>query len=108
MHREHLCQPDCFGVQVTCVSAHSSGQWLASASRDGTVRVWEVATARCVHKWRVEPPALSVAWCPAPGLRIVAVATQDAALLLPIREPPPRGSCCPDESERRILLECYH
>lgn len=74
------------GVQVTSVAAEGGGQWMATASRDGTVRVWEVSTARCARTWRLGSPALAVAWCPAGGLRILSAATQHAAHLLPVGE----------------------
>ena len=32
---------------MTALSVDPTGQWLFSGSEDGTMRVWEVATARC-------------------------------------------------------------
>ena len=56
-------------------SADASGQWLASGGDDGTARLWEVATGRCVRTWRPGGvPVRCVAWCPAAGLRVLAAA----------------------------------
>ena len=33
--------------RVTCLSIDPSGQWLATGSDDGTVRLWELFTGRC-------------------------------------------------------------
>ncbi len=76
----------CFRPQVTAVAVDASGQWLASSSRDGSVRAWEVATGRCVHTWQLGAPALAVAWCPDATVRIVSAVTRDKAVLLPLGE----------------------
>ncbi|XP_038283381.1 ribosome biogenesis protein BOP1 isoform X4 [Canis lupus familiaris] len=34
---------------IRCLSVSPEGQWLASGSDDGSVRLWEVATARCMR-----------------------------------------------------------
>lgn len=73
------------------MAVDASGQWLASASHDGSVRAWEVATGRCVHTWQLGAPALAVAWCPDAAVRIVSAVTRDKAVLLPLGEAlPPR------------------
>lgn len=37
--------------RVRTLSVHPAGEWLASGGDDGTVRLWEVATGRCVGEW---------------------------------------------------------
>ena len=35
---------------VRSISVHESGQFLASGGDDGTMRVWEVTTGRCLRR----------------------------------------------------------
>ena len=65
------------------MAVDASGQWLASASRDGTARVWQVATGRCMQTWQLGSGGLAVAWCPDRAVRIVSAVTRDRAILLP-------------------------
>ncbi|KAH9606236.1 hypothetical protein KSS87_005694 [Heliosperma pusillum] len=58
---------------VVSISPDTSGQWIASGSSDGTVRVWEVATGRCIRTWEFDHPIKHVAWNPSPQLLILAV-----------------------------------
>uniref|UniRef100_A0A8C9FXJ2 Ribosome biogenesis protein BOP1 n=2 Tax=Pavo cristatus TaxID=9049 RepID=A0A8C9FXJ2_PAVCR len=58
---------------VRCLSVSPSGQWLASGSDDGTVRFWEVCTARCMKTLPVGGVVKSVAWNPNPTVCLVAV-----------------------------------
>ncbi|XP_029058018.1 ribosome biogenesis protein BOP1 isoform X1 [Monodon monoceros] len=67
---------------VRCLSVSPGGQWLASGSDDGSVRLWEVASARCVRTVPVGGVVKSVAWNPRPTVCLVAVAVEDAVLLL--------------------------
>jgi hypothetical protein len=69
--------------RVRSVSADPSGQWLASGGDDGTLRLWEVATGRCMRTWHLGAPVVCVAWCPAPATRLLAAAADKAVLLLP-------------------------
>ncbi|XP_031474096.1 ribosome biogenesis protein BOP1 homolog [Nymphaea colorata] len=67
---------------VTSISIESSGQLIASGSIDGTVRIWEIETSRCLRDWRFDEPILHVAWNPISELPILAVAVgQDVVLL---------------------------
>ncbi|TEA37909.1 hypothetical protein DBR06_SOUSAS1410158, partial [Sousa chinensis] len=96
------------GDLVRCLSVSPGGQWLASGgpragqpchggwaggrvlrahplcsgSDDGSVRLWEVASARCVRTVPVGGVVKSVAWNPRPTVCLVAVAVEDAVLLL--------------------------
>ncbi|KAI3438768.1 hypothetical protein D9Q98_001186 [Chlorella vulgaris] len=68
---------------VRSVCPDPTGQWLLSGSDDGTVRLWEVRTGRCMQCWRLEEPVSCVAWCPSPGLSLLAAASGKRLLLLP-------------------------
>lgn len=67
---------------VSCISPESSGQWLASGSKDGTVRIWEVETARCLKVWDIGRPIQHIAWNPVSQLSILAVAVDEEVLVL--------------------------
>ncbi|KAL0599291.1 Ribosome biogenesis protein BOP1 [Plecturocebus cupreus] len=67
---------------VRCLSVSPGGQWLASGSDDGSLRLWEVATARCVRTVPVGGVVRSVAWNPNATVCLVAVAVEDSVLLL--------------------------
>uniref|UniRef100_A0ABM5GD14 Ribosome biogenesis protein BOP1 n=1 Tax=Pogona vitticeps TaxID=103695 RepID=A0ABM5GD14_9SAUR len=66
---------------VRCLSVSPSGQWLASGSDDGTVKFWEVCTARCVKTLPVPGAVKSVAWNPNPAVCLVAIAVEHSVLL---------------------------
>jgi ribosome biogenesis protein ERB1 len=68
---------------VRSVSADPSGQWLASGGDDGTLRLWEVASGRCMRTWDLGAPVVCVAWCPAAATRLLAAAAGKSLLLLP-------------------------
>lgn len=48
--------------------------FTCSGSDDGSVRLWEVATARCMRTVPVGGVVKSVAWNPRPAVCLVAVA----------------------------------
>eukprot|EP00258_Populus_trichocarpa_P036061 XP_024452080.1 ribosome biogenesis protein BOP1 homolog isoform X1 [Populus trichocarpa] len=67
---------------VMSISTEASGQWIASGSSDGTVRLWEVETCRCIKVWEFGEVVQYVAWNPLPELPILAVSVgQDVFLL---------------------------
>lgn len=68
--------------RVRSISAHPSGQWLASGSDDATVRLWEVATGRCCRTWKLGEPVVCVAWCPNPALQLLGAAVGKKVVLL--------------------------
>lgn len=47
---------------VQSLSVDPSGQWLLTASRDSTVRLWEVASGQCIRSWPASDAV--VAWNP--------------------------------------------
>lgn len=67
---------------VMSISTEASGQWIASGSIDGSVRVWEVETGRCRRVWEIGEAVHYVAWNPLPGLHILAVSSGQDVLLL--------------------------
>lgn len=47
---------------VQSMSIDPSGQWLLTASRDSTVRLWEVASGQCIRSWPASDAVIS--WNP--------------------------------------------
>ncbi|KAK7412019.1 hypothetical protein VNO78_03465 [Psophocarpus tetragonolobus] len=82
---------------VTSISVEASGQWMASGSSDGTVRVWEVETGRCLRQWEVGEAVNCVAWNPLPDIHILAVSVGQDVLLL--------NTCLGDEEEQKRIKE---
>ena len=68
--------------KVRTLSPHVSGQWLLSGSDDGTVKVWEVRTGRCMKTWSLGGPVSSVAWCPANGSQLFSACVGSKLALL--------------------------
>lgn len=67
---------------VRSISVSPSGQWLASGSDDGSVRFWEVCSARCMKTVQVGGAVKSVAWNPNPAVCLLAVALDSVVLIL--------------------------
>jgi len=67
---------------VKSISVEMTGQWLASGSSDGTIRVWEVETGRCLKVWNVGGDVRHIAWNPAPDRPIIAAIVEHDLLLL--------------------------
>ncbi|CAK9147353.1 unnamed protein product [Ilex paraguariensis] len=85
---------------VMSISTESTGQWIASGSSDGTVRIWEVETGRCFRVWELGDTVQHVAWNPSPELPILAVsAGQDVFLL---------NTGLGDEEEQKKIKEILH
>lgn len=66
---------------IRTLSVDPSGNWLATGSDDGTVRIWEILTGREVFKTAIiedpennEDHISALAWNPAKDVRILAVA----------------------------------
>lgn len=68
-------------ADVLCLC--TGGQWLASGSDDGSMRVWEVATGRCCCSWQLGEPVVCVSWCPNPKVQLLAAAVGSKVVLLP-------------------------
>uniref|UniRef100_W5KWA8 Ribosome biogenesis protein BOP1 n=1 Tax=Astyanax mexicanus TaxID=7994 RepID=W5KWA8_ASTMX len=67
---------------VRSISVAPGGQWLVSGSDDGTVRFWEVATARCLKTVEVGGAVKSVAWSPNPAVCLVAISHGNTVVLM--------------------------
>ncbi|GER39853.1 ribosome biogenesis protein BOP1 homolog [Striga asiatica] len=80
---------------VTTICTEPTGQWIASGSKDGTVRIWEVETGRCLRTWDFGENIEQVAWNPLPELPILAVAAGQDMFIL-------NTGCGADEQERKI------
>ncbi|XP_028762851.1 ribosome biogenesis protein BOP1 homolog [Neltuma alba] len=85
---------------VTSISVEASGQWMASGSSDGTVRIWDVPTGRCLRRWEVGEAITCVAWNPSPDMRILAVSAGQDLLLL--------NAGLGDEEEQKKIRELLH
>ena len=66
------------------MSVSPSGEWLATCSDDGTVRLWEIETGREMRRWTLcdEPIVSDVAWCPRGDLHIIAAVAGTRLFLL--------------------------
>ncbi|XP_074578142.1 ribosome biogenesis protein BOP1 homolog [Curcuma longa] len=67
---------------VKTISIDISGQWMASGSSDGTVRVWEIETSRCIKVWDVGEAVNHIAWNPLPELPILSISVGYDVLIL--------------------------
>eukprot|EP00271_Cylindrocystis_brebissonii_P018656 TRINITY_DN539_c0_g1_i1.p1 TRINITY_DN539_c0_g1~~TRINITY_DN539_c0_g1_i1.p1 ORF type:complete len:738 (-),score=195.73 TRINITY_DN539_c0_g1_i1:1081-3294(-) len=70
---------------VGSLAVDSSGEWLASGSHDGSVRIWEVATGRCRQIWHIGGTVRHVAWNPVASLPVLAVSVDTQVLLLAVK-----------------------
>ncbi|XP_021972420.1 ribosome biogenesis protein BOP1 homolog isoform X1 [Helianthus annuus] len=67
---------------VVSICTDPVGQHIASGSHDGTVRIWEVETGRCIKVWELGEPVQHVAWNPLPEFPILAVSMGQDVLVL--------------------------
>ncbi|KAL9673832.1 hypothetical protein QQ045_030094 [Rhodiola kirilowii] len=67
---------------VLSISTDPSGQWLASGSVDGTVRIWEVETGRCIKVWDLGSSVQYVAWNPLSDQPIIAAVVEHVVFVL--------------------------
>ncbi len=59
---------------VQCIAVETEGQWLASGGSDCSVRLWEVATGRCVQTLPFPSKPVGVAFPPTTKHSILAIA----------------------------------
>ncbi|XWS41183.1 hypothetical protein CRYUN_Cryun17cG0058300 [Craigia yunnanensis] len=85
---------------VLSISVEPSGQWIASGSKDGTVRIWEVETGRCLRLWEVGEAVQHVAWNPLPELPVLAVSAGPDVLIL--------NTGFGNEEEQKKIKELLH
>uniref|UniRef100_A0A672Z7J9 Ribosome biogenesis protein BOP1 n=2 Tax=Sphaeramia orbicularis TaxID=375764 RepID=A0A672Z7J9_9TELE len=67
---------------IRSISVSPSGQWLASGSDDGSVRIWEVCSSRCMKTVQVGGAVKSISWNPNPAVCLLAVAVESVVLIL--------------------------
>ncbi|KAK7361117.1 hypothetical protein VNO77_03157 [Canavalia gladiata] len=72
----------CHKGAVALISVEASGQWMASGSSDGTVRISKVETGRCLRRWEVGQTVDCVAWNPLPNIHILATSVEPEVLAL--------------------------
>uniref|UniRef100_A0A5S6Q3X1 BOP1 N-terminal domain-containing protein n=1 Tax=Trichuris muris TaxID=70415 RepID=A0A5S6Q3X1_TRIMR len=70
---------------VLCLDVNSTGDYLLSGSQDGTMRLWDVASGRCLQVVEVGEEVQSVAWCPNVKLCMAAVAAGCRLILVNLR-----------------------
>ncbi|KAL3270984.1 hypothetical protein HHI36_021487 [Cryptolaemus montrouzieri] len=67
---------------VRTISTDKIGQYLLSGSDDGTIKIWEVNTGRCLRTIKTDDVVRSVEWCPNAALSLVLVASGKRVLLI--------------------------
>nr|MBE5724375.1 putative ribosome biogenesis protein BOP1-like protein [Cucujiformia] len=67
---------------VRTISTDKTGQYLLSGSDDGTIKIWEVNTGRCLKTIKTDDVVRSVDWCPNAALSLVLVASGKRVLLI--------------------------
>ncbi|XP_010508874.1 PREDICTED: ribosome biogenesis protein BOP1 homolog [Camelina sativa] len=85
---------------VTSISTDSSGQWIASGSTDGSVRIWEVETGRCLKVWQFDEPIKFVAWNPLSSLPVLAIAMGRDLFFL--------NTELGNDEEQEVIKEMFH
>lgn len=76
--------------KIRTISVHPTGNWLATGSDDGTVRIWEVLTGREVYRIPIiedieensEDHIESIAWNPDASTGLLAVAASDSVYMI--------------------------
>ena len=69
-------------MAVRAISVSPDGQYLASASEDGTVRLWEVDTCLCRSVWDLKAPVSGLAWNPSSSINLLAAAVGNKVVLI--------------------------
>ncbi|CAG4933037.1 unnamed protein product [Parnassius apollo] len=67
---------------VRSIDFDPSGQYVVSGSDDGTVKIWETSSGRCLRTLALGCAVSRVAWTPAAGLSLLAAAAGTRLLLL--------------------------
>lgn len=67
---------------VRTISTDKFGQYLLSGSDDGTVKIWEVNTGRCLRSIKLNEVVKSVEWCPNAALSLVLVSAGQQVFLI--------------------------
>lgn len=67
---------------VRTIDTDKTGQYLVSGSDDGTIKIWEVNTGRCLKTIETGSVVRSVKWCPNSALALILVASGNKVILL--------------------------
>ncbi|XP_046752546.1 ribosome biogenesis protein BOP1 homolog [Diprion similis] len=67
---------------IRSFTAEAKGQYIASGGDDMTLKIWEIATGRCVNTIPCGGIVRSVAWCPNQAISLIAVAADQKVLLV--------------------------
>jgi len=67
---------------VRSISIEPKGQFVASASDDKTVRIWEILTGRCIKMCTFEDEVTFVSWCPLTTRNLVAAVVKSTVYLI--------------------------
>merc|ERR1719300_606862 len=67
---------------VRTLDVEPKGQFAVSGGDDGTMKIWEIATGRCLKTWDLGGVVKCVAWCPNSALTLVAVAVDTKVHLI--------------------------
>ncbi|KAB0792168.1 hypothetical protein PPYR_14127 [Photinus pyralis] len=67
---------------VRTIDTDKTGQYLVSGSDDGTVKIWEINTGRCLKTINTESVVRCVRWCPNQALSLILVASGNKVILL--------------------------
>jgi ribosome biogenesis protein ERB1 len=67
---------------VSSISISPDGQYLASASADGSLRLWEMDTALCIRIWRFKGPVKSVQFNPNPAHYLLVAVLETSVVLV--------------------------
>lgn len=69
---------------IRTISVHPDGQWLASGSDDGSLRIWDTTNGRCLRVFQLhELEAIKcVSWCPTTNLTLLAVVVGNVTMLI--------------------------
>ena len=67
---------------VRAISVSPDGQYLATASEDCTIRLWEVDTSLCVNTWQMHSPVTGVSWNPVFSHHVLAAIVSDRVLFI--------------------------
>ncbi|OZJ03944.1 hypothetical protein BZG36_02927 [Bifiguratus adelaidae] len=81
-------------ARIRTFAVDPTGLFLVSGSDDGTLRLWEVATTRCLHVWELGDVIHSIAWNPNKDYPCFAVSVGHGQVVIIA----PRNICSPEQS----------
>lgn len=66
---------------IRSITVEPTGEYIASGSDDGTVKVWEVKSGRCLRTLEMGGVVRRVEWCPNISLSLIAIAVDQKVIL---------------------------